>query len=175
MSEQQQAIEKALQTKLPKDVVYAFLVNSGKDTVANVSAQLVAEDATYISLNFSNPELKQIEPWCGTSKGREVYVYTFSNVGTYWNVDDFQVTDMLAEGETVAVFGQFTYTSVIAKNTFTSPFAIKAKVQNGQIVYFQFMEDTYASAASFRVAGEWTIQQDQDAAKQFKVSEETAK
>lgn len=170
MSEQQQAIEKALQTKNPKDVVYAFLINSGKELVANVSAQLVAEDAVYTSLNFSNPELKQIEPWAGTYTGRDVFVYTFSNVGTYWNVDDFQITDMLAEGETVAVFGQFTYTSVHAKITFTSPLAIKAKVQNGQIVYFQFMEDTYASAASFRVAGEWTIQQDADTSKNFNVS-----
>ena len=171
MSEQQQAIEKALQTKAPKDVVYAFLINSGKDTVANVSAHLVAEDATYISLNFSNPELKRIEPWCGTSKGRDVYVYTFSNVGTYWNVDDFQITDMISEGELVAVFGQFTYTSVHAKNTFTSPFSIKAKVQNGQIVYFQFMEDTYASAASFRVDGEWIIQQEADTSKNFPISD----
>ncbi|RKG31117.1 hypothetical protein D7V32_09510 [Acinetobacter tianfuensis] len=78
---------------------------------------------------------------------------------------------MLSEGETVAVFGQFTYTSVHAKCTFTSPFSIKATVKNGLITYFQFMEDTYASAASFRVAGEWTIQQDADPAKNFKVSE----
>lgn len=170
MSEQQQAIDKALQTKAPKDVVYAFLINSGKETVANVSEHLVAEDATYVSLNFSNPELKQIEPWCGTSKGRDVYVYTFSNVGTYWNVDDFQITDMLAEGETVAVFGQFTYTSVYLKNTFTSPFSIKAIVKDGLITYFQFMEDTYASAASFRAEGAWRIQQDADTSKNFEVS-----
>ncbi|WP_257224362.1 hypothetical protein [Acinetobacter sp. YH16042] len=85
-------------------------------------------------------------------------------------IDDFQITDMIAEDETVAVFGQFTYTSVYAKNTFTSPFSIKAKVQNGLISFFQFMEDTYASASSFRVGGEWIIQQDADPTKNFKVS-----
>lgn len=175
MTEQQQAIEKALQTKAPKDVVLAFLYNSSKDLVANVAEKLVAEDAIYSSLNFSNPELKQIEPWCGTSKGRDVYVYTFSNVGTYWNVDDFQITDILSEGETVAVFGQFTYTSVHAKITFTSPFSIKATVKDGLITYFQFMEDTYASAASFRVGGEWIIQQEADPAKNFAVSDKTVK
>lgn len=171
MSEQQQAIEKALQTKAPKDVVSAFLYNTSKDLVAKASEKLVAENATYSSLNFSNPELKQIEPWAGTSQGREVFVYTFENVGTYWNIDDFQITDLLSEGETVAVFGQFTYTSVYAKRTFSSPFSIKAIVQDGLITYFQFMEDTYASAASFRVAGEWTIQQDADDTKNFTVSE----
>lgn len=171
MTEQQQAIDKALQTKAPKDVVLAFLYNTDKSLVTNAAELLVAEDATYSSLNFENPELKQIEPWCGTSKGREVYVYTFSNVGSYWNIDDFQITDILSENETVAVFGQFTYTSVHAKRTFTSPFSIKAKVENGLITYFQFMEDTYASAASFRVSGEWIIQQDADSSKNFSVSE----
>ncbi|KYQ70807.1 hypothetical protein AZH43_03330 [Acinetobacter pragensis] len=81
------------------------------------------------------------------------------------------MTDLISENETVAVFGQFTYTSVVAQQTFTSPFSIKAMVKNGLITYFQFMEDTYASAASFRVAGEWIIQQDADSTKNFSVSE----
>lgn len=176
MSEQnsaQNAIEKALQTKLPKDVVLAFLYNSGKETVADAAEKLVAADAEYVSLNFRNPELKQIEPWAGSTQGRDIYVYTFENVGTYWNVDDFQITDILAENELVAVFGQFTYTSVYAKNTFTSPFSIKATVKDGLITFFQFMEDTYASASSFRVGGEWIIQQDADSSKNFKVSAAT--
>ncbi|OTG91661.1 hypothetical protein B9T34_04610 [Acinetobacter sp. ANC 3813] len=80
---------------------------------------------------------------------------------------------MLAENELVAVFGQFTYTSVYAKNTFTSPFSIKATVKDGLITFFQFMEDTYASASSFRVGGEWIIQQDADSSKNFKVSAAT--
>lgn len=171
MTDNLQAIEHALNTQQPKDVVQAFLLNTSKEHVQHAAEKLVAADATYVSLNFNNPELKQIEPWCGTSKGREVYVYTFSNVGTYWRIDDFQVTDLIAEGETVAVFGQFTYTSVIANRTFTSPFSIKATVKDGLITYFQFMEDTYASAASFRVDGSWTIQQDADASKQFHVRE----
>lgn len=150
-------ISQAQRSKAPKDVVQAFLANSGKDTVQHATEALVAEDATYISLNFDNPELEQIEPWTGTRKGRQIYIDTFSNVGTYWEVNDFQVTDVLAEGEPVAVFGQFTYTSVEVGHRFTSPFAIKARVENGLITYFQFMEDTYASARSFRKSGSWEI------------------
>ena len=161
MDEHQKAIETALQTQKPKDVVLAFLLNSSKELVQNVSEKLVAEEAVYTSLNFdqNSPELQQIEPWAGTRVGRQIFIDTFSNVGTYWNVDDFQVSDMIAEGNLVAVFGQFTYTSVFAKRTFTSPFSIKAVVEDGLITYFQFMEDTYASAASFRVDGHWVIQQ----------------
>lgn len=151
-------IANALKTKHPKDVLQAFLVNSGKETVKHAAEALVAEDAVYISLNFENPELEQIEPWTGTRKGRQIYIDTFSNVGTYWEVNDFQITDLISEGETVAVFGQFTYTSVEIGHRFTSPLAIKATVKDGQITFFQFMEDTYASARSFRKSGSWEIQ-----------------
>lgn len=151
-------IANALKTKQPKDVLQAFLVNSGKETVKQAAEALVAEDAIYISLNFENPELEQIEPWTGRRQGRQIYIDTFSNVGTYWEVNDFQITDLISEGETVAVFGQFTYTSVEVGHRFTSPLAIKATVKDGLITFFQFMEDTYASARSFRKSGSWEIQ-----------------
>lgn len=166
---QTDSITKALQTRQPKDVVQAFLLNSGKENVKNAAEKLVAEDATYVSLNFDNPELEKIEPWTGTRKGRQYYIDTFSDVGTYWKVNDFKVTDLISEGETVAVFGNFNYTSVVAKNTIKSPFAIIAKVHNGQITYFQFMEDTYATASSFRTSGKWTIQHKEGDANKFEV------
>jgi len=169
MTDKNQLIANAVATKNPKDVVYAFLLNSDKESVQNAATQLVDENATYTSLNFENQELKQIEPWAGTSAGRQVYIDTFSNVGTYWNVDYFTITDILSEDETVAVFGQFTYTSVALGHTFSSPFSIKAQVKNGKIVYFQFMEDTYASAASFRAKGEWVIQHKKGEENQFNV------
>ncbi|VEB99713.1 Ketosteroid isomerase-related protein [Cedecea lapagei] len=172
MSEKNQAIQKALTTGLPKDVVYAFLLNTDKDSVANAANLLVDEHATYTSLNFENPELKQIEPWAGTTKGRQVYIDTFSNVGTYWHVDNFAISDLFAEQDVVAVFGQFTYTSVALNQTFTSPFAIKARVENGKIVYFQFMEDTYASAASFRASGKWVIRHHAGEGNTFTVGKE---
>lgn len=168
---QTDSITKALETKQPKDVVQAFLYNSGKETVKNAAEKLVAEDATYISLSFDNPELAQIEPWTGTRKGRQIYVDTFSNVGTYWKVNEFNISDMISEGDTVAVFGDFNYTSVVANKTFKSPFSIIAKVHNGKITYFQFLEDTYASAASFRTSGKWTIQQKEGDANKFQVGE----
>lgn len=151
-------IENALKTKNPKDVVLAFLANSSKENVKHAAEKLVAEDATYMSLSFENKELEAIEPWCGVRRGRQIYIDTFSNVGTYWEVNDFQITQALAENEDVAVFGQFTYTSVEVDYRFTSPFSIWAKVVDGQIIYFRFMEDTYLSARSFRKYGTWEIQ-----------------
>jgi hypothetical protein len=62
----------------------------------------------------------------------------------------------------VAVFGKFTYTSTVLKQEVTSPFAVLAKVENGKVVYTQFMEDSFATARSFRSGGAWMIQSDAD-------------
>ncbi|XXE71680.1 hypothetical protein J3P90_08795 [Pseudomonas sp. D3-10] len=70
----------------------------------------------------------------------------------------------MASGEDVAVFGKFTYRSVAVGHVFTSPFSIHAKVRDGKMIYFQFMEDTYASASSFRQSGSWMVKTSADSA-----------
>jgi uncharacterized protein len=40
----------------------------------------------------------------------------------------------------------------------SSPFSILVKVVNGKVTYLQFLEDSYATAASFRKDGSWIIQ-----------------
>lgn len=138
-------------------VVMDFLSNTAPDKVEAAADRLVAPDAVYVSLNFDNPELKKIEPWTGTAKGSSAYSSTFLRVAEYWTIEDFAITDKLAVGEDVAIFGKFTYRSIEVGHVFTSPFSIHAKVREGKMVYFQFMEDTYASASSFRQSGSWTV------------------
>ncbi|HEY0924477.1 nuclear transport factor 2 family protein [Rheinheimera pacifica] len=149
-------------------VVMEFLANTSPDKVEAAAKRLVAPNATYISLNFDNPELKKILPWTGTNKGPEAFSYTFSQVANYWDIEDFTVTTKIASGEDVAIFGSFTYRSVAVGNVFTSPFSIHAKVRDEKITYFQFMEDTYASTSSFRQSGSWTVKTTKDTAS-FKV------
>jgi uncharacterized protein len=144
----------------PVDVVQEFLANTAPDKVDAAARRLVADDATYVSLNFDNPELKKIEPWTGTGKGPQAFSNTFTRVAKYWKIEDFKVQDMFGSGEDVAVFGAFTYRSVALGNRFHSPFSIHAKVKDGKITYLQFMEDTYASASSFRQSGNWVVKTD---------------
>lgn len=138
-------------------VVMDFLSHTAPDEVEAAALRLVASDAVYVSLNFDNPELKKIEPWAGTAKGPDAYSRTFLRVAAYWEIEEFSVTATIASGEDVAVFGRFTYRSVALGQAFTSPFSIHAKVRDGRMVYFQFLEDTYASASSFRQSGSWTV------------------
>jgi hypothetical protein len=148
--------------KDPTDIVSEFLQNTAPDKIEAATERLVAEDAIYISLNFDNPELKQILPWTGTSTGRKAYTSTFIRVAQYWTIEDFHIDALFGAGEDVAVFGSFTYRSNTLGKSFRSPFSIHAKVRNEKIVHFQFMEDTFASGRSFSSSGSWTIKTDPD-------------
>ncbi len=143
----------------PIDVVRTILA---APTDFEAVSRLVAEDATYMSLNFDNPDLKTLMPWCGTGHGPKAIVDTFIKVSRFWTVDSFEMLDVFGSGENVAVFGRFTYTSTKICRTVTSPFAILAKVVDGKLVYMQFMEDTFATAMSFRTKGAWHFESDPD-------------
>jgi uncharacterized protein len=141
----------------PKETVKALL-QGVRDP--NVVRELCAPDVTYVSLNYSNPDLHKIMPWCGTSRGPEAILKTFHDVAEFWRVESFLPEEIFGEGGNVAVFGRFTYTSAKLRKTVTSPFAILFKVANGKISYMQFMEDTFATGASFRSGGTWKFESD---------------
>jgi NADPH:quinone reductase-like Zn-dependent oxidoreductase len=134
----------------PVEAVRIFLSNT---TNPDVIRSVVAPDATYISLNYDDPELQKIMPWCGTKKGVEVFIDNFAMVWECWDALEFSPKEIFGSGEDVAVFGSFTYKSKSLGQTVTTPFSILAKVKNGMIYFFQFMEDTFATAGSFRIGG----------------------
>ncbi|WP_131113842.1 nuclear transport factor 2 family protein [Lichenihabitans psoromatis] len=141
----------------PIDVVLAIL-QSPRD-LAHVRA-LVTDDFTYVSLNYDNPDLKRIMPWCGTSHGAESIVRTFTDVSRHWDVLSFDTGTVFGSGDNVAIFGRFTYRSIVLSTLVTSPFSVFATVRDGKCSAMQFMEDTFATAASFRSGGHWTFHGD---------------
>jgi uncharacterized protein len=139
----------------PIEVVGEWMQNLLDPGVVN---RLVAPDATYVSLNTDNPELNEIMPWAGTSHGPQAFLDNLSTMFTRWENQAFNVTTMFADGENVAVFGDFRYRSHSLDKVVTSPFSILVKVVDGKVTYLQFLEDSYATAASFRKSGSWTVQ-----------------
>ena len=115
------------------------------------------DDFVYVSLNYENPDLKKIMPWAGTNEGTAGLVQTFIDVSRYWTVDDFQIQDSFENMDGAAIFGTFTYTSKVLGKTVTSPLAVLARGRNGKLSYVQFMEDTFATARSFRDSGVYHI------------------
>ncbi len=134
----------------------------GDPTNPDLVRELVAEDSVYVSLNFEDPDLKRIMPWCGTGRGSRALLQTFTDVSRFWTIDNFEILDIFGSDSRVAVFGTFTYTSVVLGQRVTSPFAVLARVEDGKVVYTQFMEDSFATARSFRSGGTWTIRSDPD-------------
>jgi len=139
----------------PTEVLSSILKNP---TDIERVRSLVAPDVTYVSLNYDNPDLKKIMPWCGTSRGPESIVKTFVDVSRYWEVQSFETEALFGSEIFAAMFGRFTYKSTVHSKVVTSPFAVFAKVERGLCTYLQFMEDTFATGASFRSGGSWTFQ-----------------
>jgi hypothetical protein len=137
----------------PIDTVVTLLTNISDP---NVMRTLVAEDATYVSLNQNNPELKKIMPWCGTNLGVSNVIENFGMVLQCWDMLEFKPVEIFGSDERVAIFGTFKYRSKELGQIVDSPFAILSKVKDGKVTYIQFMEDTFATAASFRVKGSAT-------------------
>ncbi len=140
--------------------VVRTLLNDPTNT--DVVRELVAPKATYVSLNFDNPELQQIMPWTGTRTGPDAILDTYTRVSRFWHSEAFEIGELFGEGENVAVFGHFTYRSVTLGKAITSPFAILVKVANGQVTFMQFMEDTFGTASTFRSGGMATYRSDPD-------------
>jgi uncharacterized protein len=125
----------------PTEIVSRLLANTSNPTIV---AELVAPDATYISLCYSNPALKKLMPYSGVHdrEGPSAVTYTFSTVAKIWNIEDFQIEALFGHEADVAVFGRFTYRSATLGKVYTSPFSIHCKVNEGRIGYMLFMEDT---------------------------------
>jgi len=141
------------------EVVAAILKNP--TDIENVRS-LVAGDVTYVSLNYENPDLKRIMPWAATSRGAESIVKTFVDVGRFWDIQAFKIEALFGSGENAAMFGRLTYKSKVLAKVVISPFAVFAKVSDGRCTYLQFLEDTFATSASFRSGGSWTFQSNPD-------------
>ena len=144
----------------PIEVVGKWLQNLLDPEVIN---SIVAPDAAYVSLNTENPELTRIMPWAGTSHGPQAVLSNLSEMFARWENEAFEVTTMVASDDNVAVFGDYRYRSKSLDKVVTSPFSLLVKVMDGKVTYLQFLEDSYATAASFRKEGSWIVQTEPDA------------
>lgn len=136
----------------PLELVQSLLSNP--TNIEHVRGLTIA-DVTYVSLNFDNPELHKVLPWAGTNRGPQSIVDAFNGMGRVWETKAFEVRDVIANEQSVALFGSFTYKTRTLGREITSPFALLAKVTSGKISYVQFMEDTFGTAGSFRESGTW--------------------
>ena len=133
-------------------LIRRLLANTLDPEVLN---DLVAPDATYISLTYENPQLTKILPWAGTSySGSAAIIKAFGGVERHWTNESFEILEIFGDdGENVAVFGKFTYRSKTLSVANTSPFSMWCKVRGGKVVFLQFLEDSFGTTNTFYVGG----------------------
>ena len=145
----------------PLEVVHEFLAHAfNPDEIEDAVERLVAPDATYVSLSHDDAELGRIMPWAGTKHGAHAFVDNFKGVRAHWWNDSFEINDTIEQDGKVGIFGRFTLRSVTLNQAAESPFVVFATVEGERITYFQYMEDTFATARTFREGGTWTIRAD---------------
>ena len=131
------------ETQASFDTVMAFMGAMGGGDMDSMG-ELMADDMVW--QNEGDPDL----PWIGTWEGKETI---FGFLGTF--SENVQVThwenqDAFASGDTVAVFGRMKLLltgSGVETEEFT--FALRAKVRGGQVVLWNWFEDTYAVSEAF--------------------------
>lgn len=131
------------ETQASLDTVMAFMGAMGGGDMDSMG-ELMADDMVW--QNEGDPDL----PWIGTWEGKETI---FGFLGTF--SENVQVThwenqDAFASGDTVAVFGRMKLLltgSGVETEEFT--FALRAKVRGGQVVLWNWFEDTYAVSQTF--------------------------
>ncbi|KAH7054325.1 hypothetical protein B0J12DRAFT_738865 [Macrophomina phaseolina] len=123
----------------------------------DVIKELVAFDATYVSLTEDNPDLHKILPWAGTRYrvGPQAFLDTFTRVGLWWTRGPFNVESIFTDGQgNLTAWGNFVITSNTMGKTLTAPWSCRAEINgDGLISYFQYMEDTFATTSTFWAEG----------------------
>ena len=130
-------------TKASFEVVMAFMGAIGTGDMATVD-KLMADDMVWH--NEGDSRL----PWIGQSNGKEE-IYEFLGVfmanleTTLW-----ENTDAFASNDTVAVFGRMkTRALKSGKETDEFTFALRAKVSDGQVVLWNWFEDSFAVSQAY--------------------------
>ena len=125
------------------DTVMAFMGAMGSGDAEAMGA-LMADDMVWH--NEGDGSL----PWIGETVGKE-NIFKFLGVfSENLQVSLWENEDAFASGDTVAVFGRMngtTTTSGQEIGTFT--FALRAKVQDGQVVLWNWFEDSFAVSQAY--------------------------
>lgn len=125
------------------DTVMAFMEAMGSGDMDKMSA-LMADDMVW------HNEGDATLPWIGETRGKEnifefLGVFSANLTTTKW-----VNTDAFALGDTVAVFGEMNGITLHSGNEIGAfTFALRAKVQNGQVVLWHWFEDSFAVAKAY--------------------------
>ena len=125
------------------DTVMAFMGAMGSGAM-DAMDKLMADDMVWH--NEGDTSL----PWIGETVGKE-NIFEFLGVfSSNLQVTEWENEDAFASGDTVAVFGRMNgITTHSGKETGEFTFALRAKVRDGQVVLWNWLEDSFALSQAY--------------------------
>lgn len=129
--------------------------------LAGVFAAL-ADDVEY-TVNSRDTVTAEAIPWSTTFHGKQQVEAFFERLMRNFDVLDFRLDKVLADGDTAAAFGHFKYRAKGTGKDCQTDWCARFTVRGGRISHYHFFEDSYAIARAFHVAGEWQLVVDGEA------------
>ena len=125
------------------DTVMAFMGAMGSGDM-DAMDKLMADDMVWH--NEGDTSL----PWIGETVGKE-NIFEFLGVfSSNLQVTEWENEDAFASGDTVAVFGRMNgITTHSGQETGEFTFALRAKVRDGQVVLWNWLEDSFALSQAY--------------------------
>ncbi|GAB4285770.1 MAG: hypothetical protein Fur0025_17720 [Oscillatoriaceae cyanobacterium] len=132
------------------------------------------QDAAYIDANFTddvkffivtqradyndegkNHEPNLINPAILPFVGKEGAKTFTGGLPQFRQVRRFNVSEIVADGNQVALFGDYVHVSNTTGNLVVTPFLLQIDVEDGKISRYHIREDSWASIAGERTGGNW--------------------
>ncbi|MGI9502634.1 MAG: nuclear transport factor 2 family protein [Geminicoccaceae bacterium] len=125
------------------DTVMAFMGAMGKGDMETMKT-LMADDMVW------HNEGDKSLPWIGPWEGKEKIFEFLGLFGDNFKTTAWENTDAFALGDTVAVFGKMDgITTKSDKQIGEFTFALRAKVKDGQVVLWNWFEDSFAVSKAY--------------------------
>jgi len=94
-------------------------------------------------------EFKDVLPMYGQFRGKEGVRAFVGSLAANFDTQDFVTHKVIADGDHVALCGRFHHRIVSTGKDFHSVWALICETCEGQILHYQFCEDTAALEAAF--------------------------
>ena len=125
------------------DTVMAFMGAMGSGDADAMSA-LMADDTAWHNEGDSSL------PWIGETVGKEAIFEFLGGFGANLQVTKWENTDAFASGDTVAAFGVMEGITTQSGQTIGEfSFALRAKARDGQVVLWNWFEDSFALSQAY--------------------------
>lgn len=125
------------------DTVMAFMGAMGAGDMDKVIA-LMDDNIVWHNEGDSNI------PWIGPWNGKEEVLAFLGVFGENFQTTKWENQDVLASGDTVAVFGNMNgITTFTGKEIGDFTFALRAKVRDGKVILWNWFEDSYAVSQAY--------------------------